>query len=96
MALPAEKPEIQMPTAMERCRGTRNMLKISDRVEGASVAPEMPINARAMMSMSGVCAKAASREVRLKPAAPIMSSRRRPMRSPSVPIVIRKPATMKP
>ena len=41
-------------------------------------------------------AKAATTDAAAKAAAPISSSLRRPMRSPSVPMVIRKPATRKP
>jgi hypothetical protein len=39
---------------------------------------------------------AASTEAAPNTAAPIMSSRRRPMRSPSVPMVMSEPATRKP
>ena len=42
IALPAEKAEIQTPMATARCFGSWNMLKMSDRVDGASVAPAMP------------------------------------------------------
>jgi len=46
--------------------------------------------------MAGVVENAARIEARPKPADPISSSLRRPIRSPSVPIVISQPATMKP
>ena len=39
MALPAENAEIQTAIARDRCPGSWNMLKISDSVDGASVAP---------------------------------------------------------
>ena len=39
MAAPAEKAPIQTPTATERCRGSWNMWKMSESVDGASVAP---------------------------------------------------------
>jgi hypothetical protein len=71
------------------------MLKISDKVAGASVAPAIPSSARLAISISGLVGRAANTEITPKAAAP-SSSRRRPIRSPSVPIVIRKPATMKP
>jgi hypothetical protein len=96
IALPAEKPEIHTPMAVARCPGSRNMLKIRERVEGAIVAPAMPISARAAMSVSALHANAASSEATLKNAAPISRSWRRPMRSPRVPIVTRDPATRKP
>jgi hypothetical protein len=70
------------------------MLRINAIVDGISVAPATPSSARAAISMAGVVAYAASTEVTPNPVAPISSSRRRPMRSPSVPIVTRKPASM--
>jgi hypothetical protein len=70
------------------------MLKISDRVDGAIVAPAMPSRARLTMSMPVVVENAASSDTAPKAAAPVSSSRRRPMRSPSVPMVMRNPATM--
>jgi len=65
-------------------------------VDGARVAPAMPSSARIAISISTLRENAAIAEATPKAAAPIRSSFRRPMRSPSVPIVIRKPATMKP
>jgi hypothetical protein len=96
MAAPSEKLAIHTPMAKRRCCSSWNMLRIRDIVDGASVAPAMPSNARVAISISALREKAASAEAAPKAAAPINSSRRRPMRSPSVPIVIRKPATMKP
>ncbi len=96
MAAPTEKLVIQIPIATVRCRSSSNMLRISDSVEGASVAPAMPSSAREMISISGLDENAARIEVAPNAPAPIRSSRRRPIRSPSVPIVIRKPATRKP
>src|SRR5262249_82259 len=95
MAPPAEKAVIQIPMAVERCWGSGNMMKISDSVEGARVAPPMPSSARAPISISGLVEKAASTETTPKQAAPPSSTRRRPRRSPRVPMVIRNPATMK-
>jgi hypothetical protein len=48
------------------------------------------------ISMAALVDRAASTEATPKHAAPISSSRRRPMRSPSVPKVISEPASMKP
>jgi hypothetical protein len=48
------------------------------------------------MSMPGVVAKAAMIEAAPNAAAPTRSSLRRPMRSPSVPMVISAPAIRKP
>ena len=72
------------------------MLRISDRVDGARVAPATPSRARVAMSISALVEKAASTEATPNAAAPISSSRRRPIRSPSVPMVISEPATRKP
>src|SRR5215468_3547336 len=70
IAPPAEKAVIQIPMAVERCRGSGNMMKISDSVEGARVAPAMPSSARAPVSISGLVEKAASTETTPKQAAP--------------------------
>ena len=72
------------------------MLRIRDRVDGASVAPATPSSARVAMSISALRENAASTDAAPNAAAPIMSSRRRPMRSPRVPMVISEPATRKP
>ena len=72
------------------------MLLISDRVEGASVAPATPSSARATISISALVEKAASSEAPPNAAAPMNSNLRRPIRSPSVPMVINSPATRKP
>ena len=95
-APPAEKLEIHTPTASVRCRGSANMLRISDRVDGASVAPATPSTARAAISCSALREDAASTEAMPNAAAPASSSRRRPIRSPRVPIVTSSPATRKP
>ena len=67
------------------------MLRISESVEGASVAPATPSSARVAISIPALVEKAASTDATPKQAAPISSSLRRPMRSPSVPIVISDP-----
>ena len=96
IAAPAEKLVIQIPIAVLRCRGSWNMLRIRESVDGASVAPDTPSSARATISISGEVENAASTEVTPNAAAPISSSRRRPIRSPRLPIVISAPATMNP
>ena len=96
IAAPAEKLVIQIPIATVRCWSTSNMLRISDRVDGASVAPAIPSRARETISISGLDENAARTEAPPNAPAPMSSSRRRPIRSPSVPIVIRNPATRKP
>jgi len=72
------------------------MLRISDRVEGARVAPATPSRARAAISISGVVENAASTEATPNAAAPASSSRRRPIRSPRVPMVTSDPAARNP
>jgi hypothetical protein len=96
IAEPAEKLPIQNPMATDRCLGSWNMWKISDRVEGARVAPASPSRARATISDSALGENAASSDTAPKAPAPIISSLRRPMRSPRVPMVIRDPATKNP
>ena len=71
-------------------------MKISESVDGAIVAPAMPMTARLAMSISELVENAASSDASAKPAAPPSRSLRRPMRSPSVPIVMSRPATRKP
>jgi hypothetical protein len=96
IAAPTEKLVIQTAMAVVRCCGSRNMLRMSDRVEGANVAPASPSRARVTMSISALFENAATTDATPKAAAPIIRSRRRPIRSPNVPIVISEPATMNP
>ena len=81
----------QTETATGRSRGSWNMLRISDSVDGASVAPARPSSARAAISVPALRDEAATTEASPNAAAPIRSSRRRPIRSPRVPIVMRAP-----
>ena len=69
---------------------------MSESVEGARVAPATPSSARVAISISALVENAARIEAAPKVAAPISSSLRRPIRSPSVPMVISSPATMNP
>ena len=71
-------------------------MRINESVDGASVADATPRMARAAISIGAVNENAASMEAAPNATAPVRSSRRRPIRSPSVPIVIRDPATRKP
>jgi hypothetical protein len=72
------------------------MWKMRLSVDGAIVAPAMPSSARLAMSISALTLNAAITENSPKATAPMSSSLRRPIRSPSVPIVISEPATRKP
>ena len=69
---------------------------MSDSVDGASVAPATPRSARAAISISALLENAATTDAAPNAAAPISRSLRRPIRSPSVPIVMSEPATRKP
>lgn len=95
-AAPLAKHAIHTAMAKPRCRGSRNMLLSSDRLEGVKVAPATPSRARAAISIAGLVAKAAASEARPNAAAPMSSSLRRPMRSARPPMVTRNPATRKP
>jgi len=72
------------------------MFRINDRVDGASVAPATPSRALVAISIPALVENAARTDATPKAAAPIMSRRRRPIRSPRVPIEIRDPATTNP
>jgi hypothetical protein len=96
MAAPAEKLATQTAMAVVRCPASANMLRIRESVDGASVAAATPSKPRAAISCSEVAEKAVSTDTPPNAAAPIMSSFRRPMRSPSVPIVISEPASRNP
>ncbi len=79
-----------------RWRGSLNMWKISDRVEGASVAPAIPEQRPGDDQHLGAGRERRQQRHAPNAAAPMSSSFRRPIRSPRVPIVIRKPATKNP
>ncbi len=96
IAPPSEKAMIQTLIAVVRSRGSWNMLRINDSVDGASVAPAIPSSARDTISIVAVRENAASTDATAKNTAPSSSNRRRPMRSPSVPMVMSEPASRKP
>ncbi len=73
-----------------------NSTPISAIVDGTIVEPATPSSARAAISISGLVEYAARTEASVNPAAPASSSRRRPIRSPRVPIVTSRPATRNP
>src|SRR5436190_24338595 len=51
IAPPSEKAMIQILIAVVRSRASRNMLRISESVDGAMVAPAMPSRAREPISL---------------------------------------------
>src|SRR6266568_1497657 len=71
IAPPTEKLVIHTEIATVRWRGSANMLRISDRVEGATVAPATPSRARAAISIAALVDQAARSEVAPNAAAPI-------------------------
>ena len=91
--MPAVITPDHMPIAFARWPGSVNIVRTRAIVEGIRVAPPMPRSARAAIRVSALFAYAASREAAPKAAAPISRSLRRPMRSPSEPIVISRPAS---
>lgn len=94
-AMPAVITPDQRPIAFARWPGSVNIVRSRAIVEGIRVAPPMPRTARAAISVSALSAYAASREAAPKAVAPIRRRRRWPMRSPSEPIVISRPASTK-
>lgn len=86
---------VQIAIAVPRCLWSRNMLLIRASVDGARVAPAIPRAARAAINIDAFTEKAATTEAIPNAAAPISRRRLRPIRSPSVPIVTRNPASMK-
>ncbi len=95
-ALPTVSAPIQTAIAVVRWALSWNIVRMSESVEGISVAPATPSSARAAISSSGVGANAATAETAAKQPAPTSSSRRRPVRSPRVPIVSSSPAMRNP
>ena len=84
---PAVKHDAQMAMASVRDEASVKMLRISDNVEGISIAPNTPSAARAATRYSAVGANAAAADTAANPVAPMISIRRRPTRSPRLPIM---------
>ncbi len=95
-ATPPDSDAAQMPIAVPRWCGCRNMLLSKAKVDGISVAPATPSTARAAMSMPVLVEYAASTDETANTPAPSRRSLRRPIRSPSTPMGTRKPAIMNP
>ena len=93
---PAMSAVPQIPYAMLSCFGSLKRSRISASTFGMTVAPAMPSTARAPMRTDVDGANAAVTEAAMNNAAPASSTVRRPIRSPSVPMVTRNPAIMKP
>ena len=92
-AAPAANPVAQIASARRRWSRSANSVRSSARVEGISIAPKTPSRARAATRCAASVANAAAADTAPNPVTPISSSRRRPNRSPSVPIVTSSPAS---
>ncbi len=89
--MPSAATAAQMPIAF--ARSSRGKTSTStDRVDGMISAPPTPCAARAAMSCPLVSESAAARLAAPKIRRPASSARRRPKRSPSVPMVRSSPA----
>ena len=75
-----------MPIIRVRSFGSVNVERISEAVDGITVAPDAPSSSRAAISTPGLPEYAVSTEASPKQVAPISSSRLRPIRSPTPPI----------
>lgn len=92
-ALPAANIVDQTASAIRRSPASTNTLRMIESVAGMSIAPNTPIAMRAATSIQASVAKAAATENSAKPVAPITRIRRRPMRSPMLPITTSRPAS---
>ena len=91
MPTPMPATAAQMPIAFGRSSAGKTLVMI-DSVVGMISAPPMPISALVAMSMLADSAKADASDALPKMARPATSAPRRLKRSPSAPIVSRRPA----
>ncbi len=91
--MPAANIVDQTASAIRRSPASTKTLRMIDSVAGMSIAPKTPITARAATSIQASVAKAAATESSAKPVAPTTRMRRRPMRSPMLPITTSRPAS---
>ena len=97
IAPPTEKLVIQTPIAVVRCAGIEEHVPDQRERRRRDGGARRRRAARAWRSASGRSWRTRRRPTpRRTPPAPISSRRRRPIRSPSVPIVISEPATRNP
>ena len=92
-AAPPEKAVAHTAIAVRRSWRSGKIVRISPSVDGMRVAPPMPSRARARMSISALVAKAATSEAAPNSGAPMSRIRLRPIRSPSEPMKISRPAS---
>jgi hypothetical protein len=91
-AKPPAAAAVQMPMASARSRSSAKTVRRIASVEGMIIAPPMPSSARAAMSCSGDSETAPNTDAPAKRTNPMHNSRRRPTRSPRVPIATSSPA----
>ncbi len=94
-AAPPANIAAQVAIASRRSSPCVKMLRINDSVDGIRVAPNTPSNAREANRASALGLNAAHTDAMPNPTAPISSSRRRPMRSPRLPIATSSPASIR-
>ena len=94
IAAPPANVAAQTAIASRRSSRCTNTVRMSESVDGISVAPNTPSRARQAIKASAVGANAAPTEARPNPNAPISSRRRRPTRSPRLPAAISRPASI--
>lgn len=81
MAPPAPAIAPKMPKALPRSLGSMKVVVSTDSADGASNAPNMPCNARAVTRVSKFPAEPPSAETTANPVMPMMNVRLRPTRS---------------
>jgi len=91
IAIPRPATAAQIPIAFGRSSAGKTFVRM-DSVDGMISAPPRPMRARLAISMSAPLESADSREPVPKTSSPAASARRRPKRSPRLPIVRSSPA----
>ena len=91
MAMPIPATAAQIPIAFGRSSAGKTLVRI-ERVDGMISAPPIPISARLAISVSALPASAESSEPAPKTPSPTTSARRRPKRSPRLPMISSRPA----
>ena len=89
--MPSPATAAQIPIAFGRSSAGKTFVRM-DSVEGMISAPPTPMRARLAMSMSASVASAEASEPLPNTTSPATSARRRPKRSPRLPMVSSRPA----
>ena len=91
IAIPRPATAAQMPIARARSSAGKTLVRM-ERVVGMISAPPMPMSARVRISVSALSDMAASSDPVPNTSIPATSARRRPKRSPRLPMVSNRPA----